>query len=662
MIMMPGMVMKSWRSGLIMLMAALLCGSIIVEGLALGSSGQEPRSIHEAAARGDLAAVRRFLASDPALLGALDKRKCTPLHRAAGQGRLEVVEDLLARGADVEAANLEGDRPLHSAAAGGSVDVVRLLIKNRADVRAKNHVGQTPVFYAAANGHAKAAEALLTSGAAIDARDRQGWTPLLLAAWGGQVEAVRFLLARGADPSISDAIGWTPLHAAAFEGHLECVRLLTTPALIERPSKNGDRPLHWAIGRGHGEVVAFLLDKGADSKAAGARGLTSLPLGVELGQAGVVELLLDRGEDVLITDPEHGRTLLHRAVIRNKTDVVSKLLGTKIDPGDVDKHGRTALDWAERLGLGEIRKRLLAAGIPARERPPLDVTWISNAGFLVAAGPDKVLIDPIFTDISDPELKERTVAEYETADGLYRGIRLLLFTHYHGDHLDPVSTGRFMAHSPGTAMVGSLKTVLTYEAHSLPGAATETAPRVMAATPGLFQTMDVLAGGVKVEVQHVLHEREIPERTEAENLAYFFEVGGWRILHVGDIEGRAEKIEDFTPFRRMAEKGVDVVFLPCALVENPIGVDVIRDIFRPKTVVLMHYMESMAESFRQAVRRAGDRLPPIVVFEKALESRRFDPAAFPGNPTIRAVAVDPSSSPNRDGKHVRNGGVSPKAH
>jgi len=657
----PRAMRKPRRSGL-MLMTALLCGSFIGERPALGSGGQEPRSIHEAAAGGDLAAVRRFLASDPALLGALDERSCTPLHRAAGQGRLEVVEDLAARGADVEAANFGGDRPLHSAAGCGSVDVVQFLIKNRADVRAKNNVGQTPLFYAAANGQVKAAELLLAAGAAINAKDRQGWTPLLLAAWGGQVEAVRFLLAGGADPSVSDAIGWTPLHAAAFEGYLECVCLLAAPSLIDRPSKNGDRPLHWAIGRGHREVVAFLLEKGADSKAVGARGLTPLPLAVELGQAGVVELLLDRGEDALTTDPEHGRTLLHRAVIRNKTEVVSKLLATKIDPGAVDKHGRTALDWAERLGLGEIRARLLAAGIPARERPPLDVTWISNAGFLVSAGPEKVLIDPIFTDIGDPALKERTVADFEAADGIYRGIRLLLFTHYHGDHLDPVSTGRFLAHSPGTAMVGSQKTALTYEAHSLPGAAAETAPRVMAATPGLFQTMDLLAGGVKMRVQHVLHERETPERTEAENLAYLFEIGGWRILHVGDIDGRAEKLEDFAPFRRMAEKGVDVAFLPCALVENPIGVDVIRDIFRPKTVVLMHYMESMADSFRQAVRRAGDRLPPVVVFEKALESRRFDPAAFPGNPTNREVAVDLSSSPYRDGRRVRNGAVSPKAH
>jgi ankyrin repeat protein len=610
------------------MLMALLYGLFLAGG-ALFPGGQEPRSIHEAAAQGDRAAVRRFLASDPALLAALDEKKCTPLHRAAGRGRLEVVEDLVALGADVEAVNFDGDRPLHSAAAGGSDEVVRFLLEKSADVQAKNHVGQTPLFYAAANGRVKAAEMLLASGAAIDVKDRQGWTPLLLAAWGGQMETVRFLLARGADPELSDAIGWTPLHAAAFEGHLECVRLLAAPTLIDRPSKNGDRPLHWAIGRGHRDVAAYLLENGADPKAAGAHGLTPLPLAVELGYADIVGLLLDRGEDVLARDAVHGRTLLHRAVIRNKPETVTKLLETKIDPGAEDKHGRTALDWAERLGYADIEARLLAAGIPAGKKPALDVTWISNAGFLVSAGSDKVLIDPVFTDIGDAPTKKRSLAEFEAAGGLFRGIRLLLITHDHGDHFDPVSTGRFLSHSPGTAMLGSRQTGLTYEARTLPRIAVETAPRVMAATPGLFQALDTVVGGLKVEAFHVLHEGETPESTEAENLAFLFEVGGWRILHVGDIDGRMERRDYFEPFRRMGETGIDVAFLPCSLVENPVGADVIRAVFRPRIVVLMHYMEAQAPSFRQAIRRAGDRLPPVVLFEKSLESRRLEPAASP---------------------------------
>ena len=43
----------------------------------------------------------------------------TPLYDAASMGRLEVVKLLLARGADVNAANKAGATPLHAAVANG---------------------------------------------------------------------------------------------------------------------------------------------------------------------------------------------------------------------------------------------------------------------------------------------------------------------------------------------------------------------------------------------------------------------------------------------------------------------------------------------------------------------------------------------------------------
>jgi len=472
---------------------------------------------------------------------------------------------------------------------------------------------------------AGATEILLAAGAEIDAKDRNHQTPLLLAAWGGQAEMARLLLDRGADPALSDMIGWTGLHAAAFEGHLDCVRLLASPGLIELPSRNGDRPLHWAISRGHLEVMRFLLEKGADSEATGARGLKPLPLAVELGQAGIADFLLDSGKDPLGTDPVHGRTLLHRAVLRNKPDVAARLLDTDIDPNAADGHGRTALDWAERLGYDEVERRLLAAGLWPRERSPLDVTWISNAGYLVSSGGVKVLIDPVFDGIRDPGLKNKSRARFEAAEGLFRGIRLLLITHYHGDHLDPVSTGRFLAASPGTAMFGSTKAALAYEANALPGTAARTAPRVAAVTPAMFQPLSVVTSGVKLEALHVLHEEETPETTEAENLAYHLEIGGWRICAVGDIDARSRRKSDFEVLRILGDKGVDIAFLPYVLIENPLGPEVIRDILHPGLIVVTHYPEALAGPLKETVRRLGDRLPPAIVFEKAMETRRIDP-------------------------------------
>ncbi|MHC5718709.1 MAG: ankyrin repeat domain-containing protein, partial [Nostoc sp.] len=65
----------------------------------------------------------------------------TPLHLAAEKGHKDIVELLIAKGADVHSRNHERDTPLHLA---DDLDVVELLIAKGADVNAKNNGDMTP--------------------------------------------------------------------------------------------------------------------------------------------------------------------------------------------------------------------------------------------------------------------------------------------------------------------------------------------------------------------------------------------------------------------------------------------------------------------------------------------------------------------------------------
>ena len=58
--------------------------------------------IHEAAAKGQIEAVKQYLAAGTDV-NAKDKYRRTPLHRAAWGGHKEIVELLIAEGADVNA-------------------------------------------------------------------------------------------------------------------------------------------------------------------------------------------------------------------------------------------------------------------------------------------------------------------------------------------------------------------------------------------------------------------------------------------------------------------------------------------------------------------------------------------------------------------------------
>jgi ankyrin repeat protein len=102
-------------------------------------------SIHEAAALGDIEAVKQFLDSGTDV-NAKDKTGGTPLDEASGWGRKDIVELLIAKGADVNAKfEDDGSTPLHLAAWKGHFETAELLIAADAYLNAKMEDGDTPL-------------------------------------------------------------------------------------------------------------------------------------------------------------------------------------------------------------------------------------------------------------------------------------------------------------------------------------------------------------------------------------------------------------------------------------------------------------------------------------------------------------------------------------
>lgn len=110
-------------------------------------------NIFEACEAGDVVSVRRLLEADRALPNAREAGDITPLHTAAQEGRVGVVELLLGAGANVNATNQWKVTPIYLAAALGHKEVCSLLLKAGANVRIADHKGQTPVQAARRNGH-----------------------------------------------------------------------------------------------------------------------------------------------------------------------------------------------------------------------------------------------------------------------------------------------------------------------------------------------------------------------------------------------------------------------------------------------------------------------------------------------------------------------------
>jgi uncharacterized protein len=146
-----------------------------------------------------------FLMANNALIELKDKRDKNALSAAAYRGNLDVLDRLLAAGANARFRNPFTDTSLLSVAAyNGHVGVLDRLVIHGAEVNAKNNQAESALGIASEKGHVQFVERLLDLGADINSQNSFGKTALMNACINERVEVIRLLLDRGADRDIRD--------------------------------------------------------------------------------------------------------------------------------------------------------------------------------------------------------------------------------------------------------------------------------------------------------------------------------------------------------------------------------------------------------------------------------------------------------------------------
>jgi ankyrin repeat protein len=129
-------------------------------------SPEDVRRIIDAARLGQLERLKSVLDQQPELLHArVSKGDSTLLHHAVFNGRDSIVQELLARKADVNARNHGGLTPLHDCVHRGNIESAVMLLDHGASITARNNEGQTPLAYALAKNRSDMAELLRQRGA-----------------------------------------------------------------------------------------------------------------------------------------------------------------------------------------------------------------------------------------------------------------------------------------------------------------------------------------------------------------------------------------------------------------------------------------------------------------------------------------------------------------
>ncbi len=273
----------------------------------------------------------------------------------AAKGRdVDLARRLIAEGADPDGhAGYFGESALHGAALRSSTEMIELLVAAGADLEARMRDGETPLFIAAKYGQAATLRALLEAGAEPDARDGRSLTPLAAAVayrhepdwrigfddgtrtnaelasstnvrayrdyhavasllaertsdldgalaaavWGGYGDAARRLVERGAHAGTArDVEGRWVLGGAAWHPGLEMFDLLlANGASIERQSVEA---LRYAAIMGRADIALRLLDAGVDPNGADSLGNTPLLHAAAEGRVGAATLLAGRSAEV----------------------------------------------------------------------------------------------------------------------------------------------------------------------------------------------------------------------------------------------------------------------------------------------------------------------------------------------------------------------------
>lgn len=207
---------------LVLSLGSALVRAPILLLFAAGAHAADFEAWREALIAGDPKQIAAMIAADRGRLP-VDADGVTVLHKALhiySLNRLEIVQQLIAAGADVNAAAKDGRTPLHWACAFNFPQAVPLLLRAGAKVDARNEDGETPLFSAspeiaalliAAGADVRAVDiegnvplhrnfqaALLAPG--VNVRNVAGLTPLHYAALAGNTKGIEWLLAQGADP------------------------------------------------------------------------------------------------------------------------------------------------------------------------------------------------------------------------------------------------------------------------------------------------------------------------------------------------------------------------------------------------------------------------------------------------------------------------------
>ncbi len=330
---------------------------------------------------------------------AVEEELIFPLYAATAQRHTGVVASLLAHGANASASAPVGSA-LTAAAQSGYLEIVDLLLAHGADVTQVDIFRRTALGWALSKEWSGTAESLLDAGALPSTAERDA--TLLLIVRSGNAEHARRLLDAGASPQAAftrnglplaenqsredlrrrlneifgddedaggdERAGTTALMLAAEGGSLPLVELLLARgAKPEALNMQGESALIFAAGSGSLDVVSRLLAAGVRADTRSKDGWSAMLAAAETAPPEMLDLLHRHGGDVRQGDQDDWTPLL-AALRNNRPDSARRLIELGADFRQPCGDGFTSLMAAARGECLAFLEPLVSGGVDVNAR------------------------------------------------------------------------------------------------------------------------------------------------------------------------------------------------------------------------------------------------------------------------------------------------------
>lgn len=243
------------------------------------------------------------------------------------------------------------------------------------------------------------------------------------------------------------------------------------------------------------------------------------------------------------------------------------------------------------------------------------ITFVADDGVIITDGTKTVIVDAMPPSFS-VNISGTVTSWIPAASGLitaiqngtppYDNISVILVTHDHLDHWAIGSTGNFLNSHLQAKLIGPPQVVSNFTGNA----------QVVPLNPALFQSEETTIDGIKVKALRMVHFNNFGlDFSSVQNFAFLIEIGGKKILHLGDADYTTQNFSSFD----LVNENVDVVIVPAATIKltSP-NMDLVRTLIAPGHIIAAHLETNKTESQVKAV-WGND----IDVFTKSLQFLRY---------------------------------------